>query len=247
MWFAHEKLPLAASVLELAGAVLFVWSLGIFAKRRTKIQIEGVDNSFAWFIYLGYAWLVVAALQPFHADLPRMTASSRHAMTIGFMLSMMMGVAYRVLPIFNGVNLHSNKLMRVSFWLHAAGTSIVLAMAFSNRLETPWTFIWAAAAGYLVLGGVAMFAWNLFKTLRTKAEKFMKDSEVKLTTRVAELLDQWPELRPVLVHGGLSGLAAMRHNPPRFVTIEFAARRHGIDPQPLVELLNDEINRRKTK
>jgi hypothetical protein len=51
-------------------------------------------------------------------------------------------------------------------------------------------------------------------------------------------------MRPVLIHNGLGGLAAMRQNPPRFVTIEFAARRHGIDPQPLIKLLNEEIQRR---
>jgi hypothetical protein len=49
----------------------------------------------------------------------------------------------------------------------------------------------------------------------------------------------------VLIHGGLGGLAAMPDNPPRFVTLEFAARRHGLDPQPLVTLLNEEIQRRR--
>jgi hypothetical protein len=82
-------------------------------------------------------------------------------------------------------------------------------------------------------------------TLRTRAEKFTRDSTVKLTTRVTELLEVYPDLRPVLIHGGLAGLAAMQHGPPRFVTLEFAARRHGLDPQPLVTLLNEEIQRRK--
>jgi hypothetical protein len=84
-------------------------------------------------------------------------------------------------------------------------------------------------------------------TLRTKAEPFTRESSVKLNTRVTELREIWPELRPVLIHGGLSGLAKMRGNPPRFVTIEFAARRHGIDPQPLIQLLNQEIQKRKTQ
>jgi hypothetical protein len=89
-----------------------------------------------------------------------------------------------------------------------------------------------------------MFAINMAMTLRSKAEKFARGSMVKLTTRVAELLETYPETRPVLIHGGLAGLAAMEHNPPRFVTIEFAARRHGIDPQPLIRQLNEEIHRR---
>ena len=240
----RERLDLLASCLEFGAALLFVWAVGIFAKRRVKVQIAGVDNTFAWFIYLGFAWLVLDVLQPFHADLPRLTASARHGMAVGFILSIIMGVAYRILPIFNGVNLHSPRAMRASFWLHAAGTTLILAMAYSARREQPWMFNWAAASGWCVAAAVVLFAWNLWMTLRTKAEKFTKDSRAQLNTRVAELLEVYPDLRVVLIHGGLGGLAAMRHNPPRFVTLEFAARRHSIDPVPLVKLLNEEIQRR---
>ena len=51
----RDALDLAASWLELVAALLFVWAVGIFAKRRLKVQIAGVDNTFAWFIYLGLA------------------------------------------------------------------------------------------------------------------------------------------------------------------------------------------------
>lgn len=241
----RERLDWTASCLELVAGLLFIWAVGIFAKRRVTVQIAGVDKTFAWFIYLGFAWLVLDVIQPFHADLPRLTASARHGMAVGFILSIIMGVAYRILPIFNGVNFHSPRAMRVSFWLHAAGTSLILAMAYSARREQPWMFNWAAASGWCVAAALALFAWNLWMTLRVKAEKFTKDSLAQLNTRVVELLEVYPDLRPVLIHGGLGGLASMRHNPPRFVTLEFAARRHGIDPAPLVKLLNEEIQRRK--
>lgn len=239
-----EQLAGIASSLELVAAMLFVWALGIFAKRRTRIEIKGVDNTFAWFIYLGYVWLLLAAAQPFHADIFRLTASARHAMAVGFITSVMFGVGSRVLPIFNGTNLYSRRALRASFWLQAVGSTIALAMAYSARRGAPWNYLWSALAGYCVLAAVALFAWNMMMTLRVKAEKFTRESLVALNTRIAELLEVWPELRPVLIHGGLAGLAAMRHSPPRFVTIEFAARRHDIDPQPLIATLNAEIQRR---
>jgi uncharacterized protein involved in response to NO len=238
-----EQLAWPASVLEAAGIVLFVYTLGIFAKRRTKIEIKGVDNTFAWFVYLGYAWLLVVAVIPFHADVFRLSASARHSMAVGFITPIILGVAYRVLPIFNGVNLWSNRLMRASFWHLAAGSTLAFAMAFSRVYETTWSYAWSGVAGLLVFAAVVMFAINIAMTLRTRAEKFTRDTPVKLTTRVTELLEVYPGLRPVLIQGGLAGLTAMRHNPPRFVTIEFAARRHGIDPQPLIAALNSEINR----
>ena len=240
-----EQLAWAASVLEAMAIVLFVWALGVFARRRTKIEIKGVDNTFAWFVYLGYAWLLIAAATPFHADVFRLSASSRHTMAIGFITSLIMGVSYRVLPIFNGVNLWSTRLMRVSFWHLAAGSTLAFSMALNNVFGTTWSYAWSGIAGYLVFAALVMFTVNIAMTLRTRAEKFARGSVVKLTTRVTELLEIHPDIRPVLIHGGLGGLAAMQHDPPRFVTIEFAARRHGIDPQPLIKLLNEEIQRRK--
>ena len=240
-----EPLAWIAAGLEAVGIGLLIYALGIFAKRRTIIEIKGVDNTFAWFVKLGYAWLVVVALVPFHADVFRLSASARHTMAVGFITPILFGVAYRVLPIFNGVNLWSNRLMRASFWALLAGTTLPFAMAFNKVFETRWSYAWAGIAGALVVTAVTMFAVNLALTLRTKAEKFTRESPVKITTRVTELLEVYPDLRPVLIHGGLAGLAAMRHNPPRFVTLEFAARRHGLDPTPIIKLLNEEIQRRK--
>jgi hypothetical protein len=240
-----DELAWWASVLEATAIALFIWSLGVFARRRTKIEIKGVDNSFAWFVKLGYGWLVIVALLPFHADIFRLTASARHSMAIGFVTPLIFGVSYRVLPIFNGVNLWSNRLMRASFWHLAAGSTLPFSMAINNAFETKWSYAWSGITGFLVFAALVMFAVNIVMTLRTRAEKFTRESIVKLTTRIAELLEMYPETRPVLIHGGLAGLSAMQHDPPRFVTIEFAARRHGIDPQPLVKLLNEEIQRRK--
>jgi hypothetical protein len=247
IFFRYPLAPLAwtASVLEAVAIGTFLYALGIFAKRRVKIEIAGVDNSFEWFIRLGYAWLVVVAATPFHADIFRLSASARHIMALGFITPLMFGVAYRVLPIFNGVNLWSPRLMRGSFWALAFGNTLGLAMAFNKAYETAWIFVWSAAAGCAVAVAVGLLAVNLLQTLRTQAEKYRPGAPVKPTTRVAELLEAVPEIRPVLIHNGLGGLAALRHNPPRFVTIEFAARRHGIDPQPLLAVLNEEIQRRK--
>ena len=240
-----EQLAWIASTLEAVAIGLFVWALGVFARRRTKIEIQGVDNTFAWFVKLGYAWLLIAAATPFHADVFRLSASARHTMAIGFVTPLIFGVSYRVLPVFNGVNLWSNRLMRASFWCLAAGSTLAFSMAVNRVLETTWSYVWSGIAGFSVFAALVMFAVNIAMTLRTRAEKFTRDSIVKLTTRITELLEIHPETRPVLIHGGLGGLAAMQHNPPRFVTIEFAARRHGIDPQPLIKLLNEEIQRRK--
>ena len=240
-----ERLAWAASILEAVAIVLFVWALGIFARRRTKVEIKGVDNTFGWFIRLGYAWLLMVALIPFHSDIFRLSASARHTMAVGFITPIILGVAYRVLPIFNGVNLWSNRLMRASFWHLAAGSTLAFAMAFNKVFETTWSYAWSGIAGCLVFAAVVMFAVNIALTLRRQHVPFTAIAAVTLHTRVTELLEVFPWIRPALIHSGLAGLAAMRHNPPRFVTIEFAARRHGIDPQVVVNALNEAIQKGK--
>ncbi|MDW8343854.1 MAG: DUF1858 domain-containing protein [Verrucomicrobiae bacterium] len=233
-----------ATGLELAATALVIHALGIFAKRRVKISIPGVDPAFGWFVMGAYGWLVVVALTPLHADLYRLSASSRHLMGVGFITAMMLGVGYRVLPIFNGVNLWSNRLMRVSFWHWAAGSTLSLAMASNKAYDAPWSYLWAGIGGWLVWAAVAMFALNIGMTLRVRHEPYRRGEPVTAHTRVAELLEAYPDLRPVMIHNGLAGLAAMRHNPPQFVTLEFAARRHGIEVEPLVRALNEAIRQR---
>lgn len=233
-----------ATGLELLAVVLIIYALGIFAKRRVKISIPGVDPAFAWFVVGAYGWLVVAALTPLHADLYRLSASSRHLMGVGFITAMMLGVGYRVLPIFNGVNLWSNRLMRISFWHWAAGSTLSLAMAFNKAYDSTWSYVWSGLGGWLVFVAVLLFAFNMWMTLRTPHEPYRRGQPVTLQTRVTELLEAHPDLRPVLIHSGLAGLRTMRHNPPRFVTLEFAARRHGMDPVPLLAALNEAIRQR---
>ena len=201
-----ERLAWAASTLEAVAIVLFVWALGIFARRRTKIEIKGVDNTFAWFVKLGYGWLLMVALIPFHADVFRLSASARHTMAVGF-----------VTPIrpWRGVSGFANLQRRepveqsadarLVLDVGARAARLAFSMAFNRVFETTWSYAWSGIAGFLVLAAILMFAINIALTLRTKAEKFTREAMVKLNTRVVELLEAYPDLRPVLIHGGLSG------------------------------------------
>jgi hypothetical protein len=59
-------------------------------------------------------------------------------------------------------------------------------------------------------------------------------NEITLQSRVAELLLQWPDLRPVLAEAGLGGLRDPDHWPSPTITIELAAQRHRVDAQSLL-------------
>jgi hypothetical protein len=66
-------------------------------------------------------------------------------------------------------------------------------------------------------------------------------NKVTMHSSVAELLLQWPELRPILAEAGLTGLRHADHWPAPAVTIEFAAQRHRLDAEKLLAVVTQAI------
>jgi uncharacterized protein involved in response to NO len=247
--------PLAiSSTFELAGILLFVNSLGVFAKPVTTVAIQGVDNAYTWFVRLGYFWLVVTGLMILGGDLYQLltghlaahqyVGAYRHAVTVGFISTVMIGVAYRVLPIFNGTELYSPKAMRVSFWLLAIGNLFRVGWQLGTLTGSVVAYAGTGVSGYLELTAMGIFAWNIVKTLREQEDTFLQDHEIKSSTRVADILDLYPETRLALIEAGFSHMASIPR-PPRFVTLGFAAKKHGLDPELVATKLNEIIHRKE--
>lgn len=241
--------PLAiSSALELAGIVLFVHSLGVFAKPVTTVAIQGVDNAYTWFVRLGYTWLVVTGVMILGGDLYQLLTGHiashqyigayRHAVTVGFISTVMIGVAYRVLPILNGTELFSPRAMRVSFWFLAIGNLFRVGWQLGTLTGSVIAYAGMGISGYLELTAMGIFAWNIVKTLREQEDTFLQDHWIKPTTRVADILDLYPETRLALIEAGFAHMASIPR-PPRFVTLDFAAKRHGLDPELVAAKLND--------
>ncbi|MCL5102607.1 MAG: hypothetical protein M1133_00640, partial [Armatimonadetes bacterium] len=162
--------PFAMSAaLELAGAALFVYALGVFAKPVAAVEIDGVDNSYTRFVRLGYFWLLVTGLLVLGGDIYQLLTGNppphayvgayRHAITVGFISTLMMGVAYRVLPIFNGTQLYSARAMRISFWFLAIGNLFRVGWQLGTLSGATVAFAGAGLSGYLELTAMAIFSW----------------------------------------------------------------------------------------
>ncbi|MBI2876350.1 MAG: NnrS family protein [Candidatus Tectomicrobia bacterium] len=250
--FARAFVPgwaVLSSLLEGIGIVLVVRSLGIFTRPVVQLVIPGVDQAFGWFIKAGYGWLLIAGLMVLGGDLYALVSgellphayvgSYRHAITVGFITSLILGVAYRILPIFNGTELYRPGLMRLSFYLLLLGNTLRVVFQAGTLVWGHWPYLLVGVSGYLELSALALFGWNIFQTLReASGEDFLKDRAVSGGTRVADLLDACPEVRSLLVRLGLEGLRAEGHRVPRFITLDFAARRHGLDPEGIVGAIN---------
>ncbi|MBI3089394.1 MAG: NnrS family protein [Candidatus Tectomicrobia bacterium] len=171
----------AAALLMLVGAAFVAAGLRIFEPPRMRVAIRGVDPAFAWFIITGYGWLLVglaillvvaAASSLAGRPLPlEVLGAGRHALAVGFVTSLMLGVGYRVLPVFQGVTLYNPALLRASFWLLLAGN----VLRVGGESVVPYAgsaaaAVWAAVglSGYLQLAAIVCFAVNLWQTMRQR-------------------------------------------------------------------------------
>jgi hypothetical protein len=105
-----------ASILILAGIFTAIYALRLFEPRERPAKVKGVHPSYPAFVRLAYVWAAIAATLgiwgSFAADPNRIAGASRHALTVGFLATMVSAVGQRVLPAFSGMRLlFSSKLM----------------------------------------------------------------------------------------------------------------------------------------
>lgn len=92
-----------------------------------------------------------------------------HLNLLGFVVSMIFGISYHVLPRFGGKELYSVKMARLHFLLHTLGLPgllVSVAAAYTvPGLFAPGMAAAAVSAGMVVFGAY-LFAANMFLTFR---------------------------------------------------------------------------------
>jgi hypothetical protein len=230
--------------------VLFAWALGILSRSKESIE-KGIDRGYEKFIRLGYAWLVVSGVMlgifSILTLLGRgidhaLVGAYRHALTVGFITTVMVGMASRIVPVFSGVPIHSIRLREWTFWLLASGNLIrVLFQSLSVWGDSVWLRI-AGISGVIELAALFLFSVNIWKTLGAGSEAFAEAGGRPLIaseTRVGELLAAYPDLLPVFLTSGFTALAnpILRRTIARGVSIGQACRMHGVDEGRLLDQL----------
>jgi len=220
---------------------LFVFALGVLAP-STALPEPGVDRGSEKFIRLAYAWLIVSGgmLLLFSRAIfagagldHALVGAYRHALTVGFITTLMAGMALRIVPIFRGVPLYSPRLRDWTFWLLLVGNTIRVLFQALSAANPAWLRV-AGVSGILELAALILFAVNLWKTMDTQNA----DDRAAAATpaigpgaRVGDLLDAYPALLPVFVGSGFAPLAnpMLRRTLARGVSVSQACRMHGVD------------------
>lgn len=160
----------AAVLLLLAGMMLAIYSLRIFESPERPAKTKGVHSSFPVFVRLAYAWaLIAAALGVWAAVVGNargIWGASRHALTVGFLATMVFAIGQRVLPAFSGMRvLFSTKLMFAALVLLVSGCLLRVSaevLAYQGFVHSAWS--WLPVSALTEMTAVTLFAVNLFAT-----------------------------------------------------------------------------------
>lgn len=172
--------PIAASSLALlVAAVLLVLSLRVLEPSRPAPHERTGDPAWMWYVRLAFGWLLVSSAMVAGADIyhavtgrpapHEFMGAYRHAITVGFVTTLTMGVASRLVPLIGHTELHSTRMMRWSFWLIAIGNITRVTAQITTLSGSAVAFAIAGSSGYLELASLGVFAVNMLLTLRRAA------------------------------------------------------------------------------
>jgi hypothetical protein len=252
-----------ASVLVLAGTVaVLVWDWHIFA------AADEPDRTLK-FLRTAYAWLLVSlvmlVLLPVHQRIliPWLASGSeaahlhfshayfgaaRHAVTVGFISLMIVGVAARVVPTLNGVDpLKLSELWVPFVFLNAGCAMRVIGQALTDFI--PAAFFVAAISGVLEVLGLTWWGIHLWRImsgcfgveLPEIPAYLAADGAITVNDRVGAVLERYPFLLDTFLAFGFRPLAnpLLRRMMARHVTVASACRHLGVEVEPLIAVLNE--------
>jgi phage shock protein PspC (stress-responsive transcriptional regulator) len=167
-----------------------------------------------------------------------------HFNLLGFMVMMIAGVAYHVLPRFNARPVPWPEGVKYHFILQNVGLvgmcATHVAMGFWSADILNFIFIlFAFSAG----AGLLIMCYNLYSVLRPENESETV-TQITKDMKVAEILSRFPQATQIFIDEGFSALAnpVARQTFAKVVTLEKACEKHGIDTEAFLKKLNDSFS-----
>jgi hypothetical protein len=251
-----------ASVLVFAGCVVaLVRGLRVFGR-------VGEGDRSLKFVRAAYAWLLVSlgmlvALPAYQfAILPLVNpdaaavrtgfshayyGATRHAITVGFLSLMILGVAAKVVPVLRGADPKTLPRLWLPFILINLGCTLRVAGQTATDFADG-VFPLAGLSGVLEVTGLAVWGAHLTRLMLGRpgwaaAPPAAWPRTVGPGDYVADVLDRQPDLLPVFLEFGFRPLAhpVLRRTVARGVTVAFACRIAGADLGTFLAALNARI------
>lgn len=174
----------------------------------------------------------------------------RHAITVGFVSLMILGVAAKVVPTLNGVDVRVLSSLWGPFVLLNLGCSLRVFGQVTTDF-TAYAFPYAGVSGCLEVAGLALWGWHLGRLMfgwrpaevRADTQPLLPDQPITIQHCVGDVLDRYPHLLAIFLAFGFKPLASpwLRNTMAHRVTIAQACRFVGVDMHALLTCLNQEL------
>jgi hypothetical protein len=252
-----------ASVLVLAGTVAaLMWNWRIFAAPTEP------DRTLK-FLRAAYVWLLTSlamlVLLPVHQHIliPWLASGSeaahihfshayfgaiRHAITVGFISLMIVGVAARVVPTLNGVDPRRLSKLWGPFLLINGGCALRVAGQTLTDF-VPMAFPVTGFSGVLEVLGLTLWAIHLWRIMSGRFDVELPEASpppvaegvITASDRVGAVLDRYPSLLDTFLAFGFRPLSnpLLRRMMARHVTLAAACRHMDVDLETFLAALNE--------
>lgn len=235
------------------GSVLLVCGAGLFARghrgfvgrRRTSRRDEQGHAPLDFYPPLAFGWLLVSLLLMTGGVIYEATFGTplshaymgavRHALTVGFMATLILGVGQRILPVLDRTVLAIPALVIPIFVLVGAGNLLRVSSELAI-LFTPTAFGVMPISAVLEWSALLLFTINVAATMFQR-DPLIRQGRVTKRSSLAVLLAERPWIEDRLRSGGVAYLERTR-SVPEELTIGSFAQSEGLDASELVLQIN---------
>jgi hypothetical protein len=161
----------ASAIILLSSAIIMILALRILEPPKKAAKVQGVHRSFPVFMRIAYVWLLAASMLLVWAAMEPgslgIGGAGRHAITVGYLMTMVFTVAPRMLPAFLGrKKLFSERLMFLALLLTNTGCFIrVSSEIIAYQHLALWAWLLLPLSATLELTGVVFFTMNMIGTI----------------------------------------------------------------------------------
>ncbi len=166
----------------------------------------------------------------------------RHAITVGFISLTILGMAAKVVPTLNGVDVRRLGALWVPFVLVNVGCAMRVGFQVATDFGG-WAYPIAGVSGLLEVAGIGIWSvhlWRIMNGWRPASDPLSRPERITADDRIGAVLEWFPQTLPVLVDKGFAPLAnpVARRTIARAITVRQAAVHHNLDVEELVADLN---------
>ena len=167
----------------------------------------------------------------------------RHALTVGFIMMMIVGVSSKVVPMLAGVELRRTRSLWPTFILLNLGNITRVSFQIATDFS-PVAYKVMGISGFIEVVGLTLWGYELVANMRAgkKLERegwptvLTEAFQISAQTKVGDVLQRYPETLAIFLRHGFTPLSnpVLRKTLARAITIEQACRRENTDMTSLI-------------